>query len=89
MATSLDFLHFQHTGLEIFSGGCWKSRKPPFPHVHHSTPCGGPAYPGHGRPAQGRREQGERGEVVLVLQFGLRSPHVGFGYATIPLRWNG
>jgi hypothetical protein len=44
-----------------------------------STPYGGPACPGHGRPAQAVGGKGWRGDVVLVLQFGVRLLHGGFG----------
>ena len=50
-------------------------------HFHMSTiftPYGGPACPGHGRPAQAVKGKGEGGDVVLVLQFGVRSLHGGF-----------
>jgi hypothetical protein len=52
MAASLDFLHFHHIGWKSFPAGRWKSWKPPFPNFHISTPYGGPACPGHGRPAR-------------------------------------
>jgi hypothetical protein len=43
------------------------------------TPYGVPACPGHGRPAQAVGDKGERDHVVLVLQFGVKSLHGGFG----------
>jgi hypothetical protein len=89
MAVSLDFLHFQQIGWKSFSAGSWKSRKPPFPHVHHFHPLRGTSLPWTWSACPGRRGRGERGDVVLVLQFRVRSLHVGFGQAAISLRWDG
>ena len=51
-------------------------------HFHMSTiftPYGGTSLPWTWSAGPGRRGKGERGDIVPVLQFGVRSPHVGFG----------
>jgi hypothetical protein len=45
MAVSLEFFHFQQIAWKSFSAASWKSRKPPFPHVHHFHPLRGTSLP--------------------------------------------
>jgi hypothetical protein len=80
MAASLDFLHFHQTGLEMIFSSLVEIRGGRHFHMSTiSTPYGGPACPGHGRPAPAVGAWDDRGGVVRVVQFGVRSLHGGFG----------
>jgi hypothetical protein len=91
MAVSPGFFHFQQIGWKSFSAAAWKSEFPPFPHSTISTPYGGPACPGHGRPAQGRRGWADAtaGSTVSSSVFGVRSHYASARQTAITLCRNG